>query len=181
MTHMLADTRTRILVGALDLLREGGSVSLESAAERVGLTKPGLMYHFRTKEALMVGLVDHVVDGWEAELVRLVGSRPEQASADARIRAYLDFALTTNFDETDMVILSDPRLRNSLSTHWEDRMAPWVELPAGLDDDVRSRFLAVRLLADGAWFASAANVLAPEPAERERVRAVAHELLRGMT
>ena len=41
------------------------------------------------------------------------------------------------------------------------------------------RLLAVRLLADGVWFADAAGVFAPDPQERARVRAVADELLEG--
>ncbi|MFJ2270653.1 hypothetical protein ACIO8F_11260 [Streptomyces sp. NPDC087228] len=42
--------------------RGGGSIPLDVAAEQVGLTKPGLMYHVPTKEALMVGVVGHTPD-----------------------------------------------------------------------------------------------------------------------
>jgi AcrR family transcriptional regulator len=176
---MPTDTRTRILEGALDLLRSGGAVSLESAAERAGLTKPGLMYHFSTKEALMVGLVDHVVDRWETELTHFAGADAKDVPVADRIRAYAEFALATDFDESDMVILSDPRLRQSLCSRWEQRMADWVVLPDDLPEAARGSLLAVRLLADGAWFASAANVLAPDRADRDRVLMVVRELLKA--
>jgi AcrR family transcriptional regulator len=42
----------------LALLRRGVTVSLESAAQACGLSKPGLMHHFHTKQALMLALVD---------------------------------------------------------------------------------------------------------------------------
>ncbi|MDO5634919.1 MAG: TetR family transcriptional regulator, partial [Micrococcus sp.] len=170
-------TRDRILRGALDLLRSGMTVSLESAAERAGLTKPGLMYHFPTKEALMVGLLDHVIDTWEAAFTQAIGGSGENTTAVTRIRAYVEFTLTADFDESDMVILSDPRLREPLSRRWEERMAPWLALPTDLPDPTYGRVLAARLLADGAWFAGATGILAPGPAERARVLAVARELL----
>ncbi|MFD6059486.1 TetR/AcrR family transcriptional regulator [Rhodococcus wratislaviensis] len=174
---MAGSSRLRILDGALSLLRSGGSVSLESAAVEAGVTKPGLMYHFPTKEALMVGLVNHVVDRWERKLVDLLGVPVAQARPEARIRAYADFALVTDFDATDIVMLSDPRLRESLSARWESRMAAWIDVPDDLPAAQRARLLAVRLLADGAWFASAASVFALSHADREQVRALALNLL----
>ena len=167
-------TRDRILDAALDVVREGGSVSLESAARRTELTKPGLMYHFPTKEALMLALVDHVVDRWMQELSARV---PESSDAAARYRAYLDWSLSGEFDHCDLVMLVDPRLREPLMARWAERLGPWLELPAGLDARQRARFTAVRLLADGAWFADATDVLAPTAEERTHVRELADGLL----
>lgn len=66
---------TAILDAALSILDDGGTVSIESVAVAAGLTKPGLMYHFRTKAALMDALVDHVVDELESELVERLAMR----------------------------------------------------------------------------------------------------------
>lgn len=176
---MNAPTRDRILDAALELVRSGGTVSLESTARRVGLSKPGVMYHFRTKEALMLALVDRVLDGWDAEMARRLSAPAEQVPAEERIRAYLDWCLSGEVDETDLVMLTDQRLRATLKKHWAERIAPWVDLPEDLPVERRTRLLAVRLLADGVWFADAADVFAPGPEERARVRAVADELLAG--
>ncbi|MEE4022205.1 TetR/AcrR family transcriptional regulator [Gordonia sp. PKS22-38] len=176
---MSSESRTRILSGALDLLREGQSISLESAAQRAGLTKPGLMYHFRTKEALMVALVDHVIDRWERALMAAAGASVSELTAGARIRAYADFSLSTDFDESDVVMLADPRLRATLSARWEERVAPWVAIPSDTSSTTRGRLVAVRLLADGVWFASATDVLDPDASDRELVRAVVDDLLGG--
>ena len=52
-----------------------------------------------------------------------------------------------------------------------------MTLPEHLSAERRSRLLAVRLIADGVWFADAAGVFAPDSEERARVRAVAGALL----
>lgn len=43
------ETPHSIIAAAFAQLEEGGSVSLDSVARAVGLTKPGVMYHYPTK------------------------------------------------------------------------------------------------------------------------------------
>ena len=62
---MRTDPRPAILAAAFTQLDAGRAVSLDSVARIVGLTKPGVMYHFPTKEALVLALVDSVLDRWE--------------------------------------------------------------------------------------------------------------------
>jgi AcrR family transcriptional regulator len=57
--------REAILDAALVLLRDGGTLSLESAARAAEVSKPGLMYHFPTKEALVGALIDHLMARYE--------------------------------------------------------------------------------------------------------------------
>lgn len=70
---MGTETPHSIIAAAFAQLEEGGSVSLDSVARAVGLTKPGVMYHYPTKEALMLALVDSVLDRWESELTARLG------------------------------------------------------------------------------------------------------------
>ena len=174
---MTTETRERILEAALDALRAGQTVSLDSAARGARLTKPGLMHYFPTKQALMLGLVDLVSNRWEAQLTHHLGGGLDSATATERIRAYVDYAVGGDFDETDMVMLSDPRLRPALSARWAEQMQRWFELPADLPEETRGRLTAVRLLADGVWFATSTDVFAPTATEREQVRAIAYALL----
>ncbi|GAA2813738.1 TetR/AcrR family transcriptional regulator [Saccharopolyspora taberi] len=174
---MTANSRDQLLGLALEVLRSGGTVSLDSVARQAGLTKPGLMHHFRTKEALMLALVDHVIDCWERELADRLPGPLAEAPAHERIRAYFDLALSGTADEADLVMLADPRLRRQLTARWKERLGPWVELPADLPPGERARLTAVRLLADGAWFADATRTFALDDDERARVRALAREML----
>ncbi|MFD9739957.1 TetR/AcrR family transcriptional regulator [Umezawaea sp. NPDC059074] len=174
---MTTNSREQILDGALELLRSGGAVSLETAARQVGLSKPGLMHHFRTKEALMLALVDHVVDAWVRELAERQPLSVEKASPHDRIRAYFEWSVSGTVDQADLVMLADPRLRDRLTARWVERLEPWLHLPSDLPDDTRGRLTAVRLLADGAWFGDATRVFPLSPADRDRVRAIADRML----
>jgi AcrR family transcriptional regulator len=55
-----SDTRTRIQEVALDLFTEQGyeATSLREIAERLGVTKAALYYHFKTKEDIITSLID---------------------------------------------------------------------------------------------------------------------------
>ncbi|CUR58554.1 Transcriptional regulator, TetR family [metagenome] len=173
-------SREDILNSALDMLREGGAVSLDSAARAAGITKPGLMYHFPSKAALMSALVDRLVDDCARELRRRLPAETDAGfSVHDRLTAYLDWVCEGDFDSSDLVIFSDPRLREPLTTQWTERMKPWVEVPADLPEAERSRLLAVRLLADGIWFAAASNALPLADVEVARVRTLAHQLIQG--
>lgn len=174
---LLVNSRTNILDGALALLREGKTVSLESAAVEAGLTKPGLMHHFRTKQALMLALVDHTVDRWERELTSRLPASLAESSVRDRAVAYLDWTLSGSFDTADLVMLADPRLRDQLTARWEERLTPWIGPATDVPPEVCARYVAVRLLADGAWLAEATGIFPMAPQERRHVRAVAMELL----
>ena len=167
--------RDRALDLGLELLRRGEPLSLDSVARAAGLTKPGLMYHFPTKEALMAALVDRVVDRCEGELEALLPS--DSPTADQRLAAYLRWSFTHPHDGSDLVMLSDPRLRDRMIVRWTERMHPWVEIPRGLTARDRARLHMVRLAADGCWFADASGYLPVPDAERRDLLSVALGLL----
>ena len=52
--------RERILDAAESVVREDGAahLTLDAAAERAGVSKGGLLYHFKTKEALLQAMID---------------------------------------------------------------------------------------------------------------------------
>ncbi|MGK5632232.1 TetR/AcrR family transcriptional regulator [Streptomyces sp. URMC 123] len=177
---MTRNAKHRILDGALDLLRAdgGGSITLDAAARQAGLTKPGLMYHFPTKEALMLAVVEHVAARWEKLLRDRLGQPVETASPHRRIRAYVEMSLTEEFDQADFAIHSDALYRDALTRTWVRHFEPWLALPDDLQGPVRGRLTAARLLADGYWAAAATGVFPVPAGDRAHLLAVAEELLR---
>ncbi|MCS7481406.1 TetR/AcrR family transcriptional regulator [Umezawaea endophytica] len=173
------NARQRILDGALDLLRAegGGTITLDAAAKRVGLTKPGLMYHFPTKEALMVAVVDHVADRWERMLLDALPVPFGEASPRQRIRAYVEVAVTGELDRADFAICSEAFYQPTLGTVWSRRFEPWVTLPDDLPDAERGLLTAARLLADGYWMAAATGVLPVPERDHRPVMAVVDGLV----
>jgi AcrR family transcriptional regulator len=72
-----ADTRTRIQDVALELFTEQGyeATSLREIAERLGVTKAALYYHFKTKEDIVTSLFDSRVAAMD-ELIAWGESQP---------------------------------------------------------------------------------------------------------
>jgi AcrR family transcriptional regulator len=58
-----ADTRERILAAAASVAHDVGlgHLSLDAVAERAGVSKGGLLYHFPTKQALLVAVVENQI------------------------------------------------------------------------------------------------------------------------
>ncbi len=159
---MRTNTRERILQSAKELAEEndsiqGVTISLESVAQRVGLTKPGLMYHFPTKEALVVGLVEHAARHWHDLLREHAGADPETLSVFERHRAYVTVATTAEVSRADYWIFSDALYHPALAEAWHRHLGPW-HATEGLSAPARSLVTAARFCADGAWMSEATGV-----------------------
>ncbi|GIH12764.1 TetR/AcrR family transcriptional regulator [Rugosimonospora africana] len=82
-----SDTRARIQQVALELFTEQGyeATSLREIAERLGVTKAALYYHFKTKEDIVSSLVQDRIDALE-ELIAWAGT---QAPGPGRRREFI--------------------------------------------------------------------------------------------
>ncbi|HIV59495.1 MAG TPA: TetR/AcrR family transcriptional regulator [Candidatus Stackebrandtia faecavium] len=159
---MATDTRTLILEAAKELAEsnlsvEGVTISFESVAQRTGLTKPGIMYHFPTKEALMRGLVEHAGQRWHALLHERAGAAPDRLSVFDRHRAYIWVATTSEVSRADYWILSGALYHSALTDSWNEYLGPW-HAADGLGAQARSLLTAARFCADGAWMSEATGV-----------------------
>jgi AcrR family transcriptional regulator len=156
------------LVGAVD----GAEITLDAVARLAGMTKPGLMYHFPTKEALMLAVVEHKAAKWEDAMLLALGVPFEQSTPQSRVAAYAQVTAAGDFDRSDYAIFSDAAYWPVLKVRWVARMAKWFDLPAGLPAAERARLTLVRLAADGLWAADATDVFRPSGADRAAVVAL---------
>lgn len=173
-----------------------GTLSLDSAARAAGVTKPGLMYHFSTKEELLIAVLERLASRYEREMAesvaRLVAAEagasldgpavsaaPDLADATAsqRALAYLDWACRAPLSPADLVIFADPKLRVALTERWREQVDRWLAVPAGESVDRRRRLLGVRLMADGLWFDRASGLLETTTEDAQSLRALALDLL----
>ena len=178
--------REAMLDAAEAHLGEGGTLTLDSAARAAGVTKPGLMYHFSTKEQLLGAILDRMTARYEREMLALVAARHgaeiedfAEAPAEHRVLAYLDWACTGALDAADLVIFADPHLRVTLTERWEDQLSRWLGIPAGVDAGRGARLLAVRLMADGLWFDRASGLDVGSEGQLDQARDLARGLLGG--
>ena len=176
--------REAMLDAAEAHLGADGTLTLDSAARAAGVTKPGLMYHFSTKEELLGAILDQMTARCEREMLEQVADRHPaagddlaSASAEQRHLAYLDWACHAELSAADLVIFADPHLRVPLTERWKEQLETWLHVPAEVGPDRRARLLAVRLMADGLWFDRAAGLLDQVGAEAQRLRSLAAELL----
>ncbi len=73
------DARTRVLDAAEAIVQARGvpALTLEGAAREAGVSKGGLLYHFASKQALLVALMARLAEGVSADFDALVESGPE--------------------------------------------------------------------------------------------------------
>lgn len=86
------DTRARIQQVALELFSERGlqQTSLRDIADRLGVTKPALYYHFASREDLVNSLVQPMIEDFEA----YAAEQQEAAPVETRelLGSYFDLA-----------------------------------------------------------------------------------------
>lgn len=172
---MASDTRDRILDSLERLLLEQGlaHVTLEAVAAEAQVSKGGLLYHFRSKEALLAGMV------------RRLGERSDRHLADAVATGrtvseiYLQYPSAESADEMTLYRSMLAAMRSADGQHDEvqqalaEVMRSWDDgLLAEIDDPVRAEI--VRLVGDGIYLAALLGLPEPDP---ELHRRVVHRLL----
>ena len=166
--------KNEILELAIAVLRRGEPLTLDAVAKEVGLTKAGLVHHFRTKEVLAEAVVDRIAEHWEDDMR---AQTADDSTAEGRLRAYVDYAMTGTFDYSDLALIADMRLRDQLCRRWVERLGPRFGLDINGSLERRARLRAARIMADGAWFAKALGIPTAHAGEEQAVREVALSLL----
>ncbi|WP_066039496.1 TetR/AcrR family transcriptional regulator [Herbiconiux solani] len=163
---MRPNNRAKILDAAARVVGRAGlrALTLEATAEEAGLTRGGMMYHFRDRDALVLALHEHLAAEWEAQLVAAAGKPADQATADERIAAYAR-ATSEDASAAEFALLVDSAHDPRFAQIWAAVQHRWSPSPAEASTDPAAldRFV-LRLAADGLWAYDAfdAEPLAPE-------------------
>ncbi|MFB4264863.1 TetR/AcrR family transcriptional regulator [Nonomuraea sp. GTA35] len=145
------DTRSRIIETARELFtaQTYRAASMRDIAERVGITKPSLYHHFRSKSELLASLVGPPID----ELEAVIGAASSRAEPEEVRRAVLEGCLDVILAhrETMALLLRDASVYGDETTEIMSRvvglMNRAVELLAGPSPDWRQRVRAAQALA----------------------------------
>ncbi len=177
-----ANTRDRILDALESLLLNKGmsQVTLENVAAAAGVSKGGLLYHFKSKDAMLAGLV------------RRLGERATQQLSDARAKgtSAMEWYLQTPNPDSAADAVELELYRSLLATMRTidaksgpeidevqralvELMESWSDgLDAEVDDPVRADI--IRLVGDGVYLRA---LLGIPPIDPERYRHVVSRLL----
>jgi AcrR family transcriptional regulator len=84
-----AKSRGRILDAAAEIVAEigAGKLTLDAVAQRAGLSKGGLLYNFPSKDALLAGMIERMIDDSRAEKERLRPEMQGRRNIEARLSA----------------------------------------------------------------------------------------------
>jgi TetR/AcrR family transcriptional regulator len=86
-TRIQEEKEERILEAALDVFSANGfrGSTIDQIAEAAGMSKPNLLYYFRTKDAMHRQLIDRVLSTWLEPLRAL----DAEGNPEAEIRSYI--------------------------------------------------------------------------------------------
>jgi AcrR family transcriptional regulator len=178
------DARTRILDAVETLVvRKGvGGLTLEAAAREAGVSKGGLLYHFASKEALLVGvmqrLAEQVVVDYEAGLA-LQPEGPGRAARAQIAWAFGEADCSPGQDKNDRMAAvclaafhHDPALLDPLRAVIERMKAELIAdgIPHGVA-------MTIQTATDGLFMAHIFSMYRPTEADMLALRATLEALL----
>jgi AcrR family transcriptional regulator len=163
-------TRARTLDAAMHVIEERGAtaLSLNAVAERAGVSKGTLLYHFPTKEALVQAVVDHYVQRFEEAVDEHARRHP---GPDAWLRAYVAVGLDDGERRRSRALFGTLAVNPDVTDRLRDRQRGWQRRVEEGDADPDTALL-VKLAVDGvliADFTGAAPAAAPLLRTIERV------------
>jgi AcrR family transcriptional regulator len=171
-TSTAIDTRQRLIDAAFGIAIESGpnAITLDAVAERAGTSKGGLLYHFKTKDALFEELVEFAICKFQERVDGAHLTAGQGSSASAYVLASTDpFAPEDVLWRTGLLalIFYQPRLTEI----WRTRMEQWTSVDRREGMDPNAAVIA-RLAADGMWFRSLLNASPVNDSTLPEIRAL---------
>ncbi|ADL48756.1 MULTISPECIES: TetR/AcrR family transcriptional regulator [Micromonospora] len=182
MRETTGGTRERIQAVALELFTEQGyeKTSLREIAERLGVTKAALYYHFKSKDEIVTSLVDDRLRRMDELIAWAADQPPTLATRRALIGRYADSMFAGDLPQVMRFFEQNQTVLKSLvaGQQMRDRMMRLAhELCRGDDSPAAQLRAALTLFAvHSSWFAVRVPGITDD--ERKRIALqVADELL----
>jgi AcrR family transcriptional regulator len=160
------DTRGRLIAAAAAVIRRDGAqaLTLDAVAAEAGVSKGGLLYHFKSKRELLDGLVERWLDEFQEDIDAAGGAFPA---------GYVRASDGAKAEEAGLLaaLVADPAVLAAV----RDRYATWQDRIATEGGDPVEATVA-RLAADGLWLADLLGMAPPEGELRRKVMARLLEL-----
>jgi AcrR family transcriptional regulator len=168
------DTRARLLDAAAAVVRRDGAraLTLDAVAAEAGVSKGGLLYHFKAKRDLL----DAMLEGWVEEFAAEIAAAAEgNGFAHGYVRASDMSTWAAAERATEFGLLAAMVDEPATLERVRARYAAWQEQLAAQAADPVDATVA-RLAADGLWLNDLLGLAPPAGELRERVMARMLEL-----
>ncbi|MGW0192503.1 TetR/AcrR family transcriptional regulator [Nonomuraea sp. NPDC003201] len=138
--------RDELLDAAEDLLCDQGSsaLTLAAVADRAGVSKGGLLYHYGTKEALIKGMVERLIEDFDQLMVAQTGETYTERYLHATLAAVRSGRLRR------WAVVTGASGNLFLLAPLREAMARWHREGLGEEPDPRTSQI-VRLACEGLW------------------------------
>jgi AcrR family transcriptional regulator len=160
------DTRAKLLDAASAVIRRAGpqALTLDAVAAQAGVSKGGLLYHFKSKRELLDALVARWMDDFQDDI---------DAQSGSFARRYVAASDGAKAEEAGLLaaLVADPAVLATV----RDRHVSWQDRVVAEGGDPVDATVA-RLAADGLWLADLLGIAPPEGDLRARVLARLLEL-----
>jgi AcrR family transcriptional regulator len=168
------DTRGRLLDAAVAVVRRDGaqSLTLDAVAAEAGVSKGGLLYHFKSKRELLDAMVERWLEEWQEQIDR-------QAEHGGFLAGYINATHLGGAGpeerEAEFGLLAAQIAEPAVLRVVRERYDRWqAEIEAETDDPVEAT--VARLAIDGLWIADLLGFAPPRGELREQVLARLLEL-----
>lgn len=175
-TQAARDTRAQLLDAAEAVVAEQGvrALTLDAVAARSGISKGGLLYHFRSKEDLAAAMIERSIAWFDQALVE---AGADESDAKGRFtRAYVKASLGM----TPLTGAGFDNLCSAITTallSFPERLGPVQDQGARTQADVERDGLdpvvatIIRLAVDGLWLSENFNLMRFDPGLKAKVAA----------
>jgi AcrR family transcriptional regulator len=161
-------SRTKVIDAAERLVSRMGAsgLTLDAVAQEAGISKGGLLYHFRSKEALIQGMIERHI----ACVEELVDERRARAGEPLTLQIYVGALLEAGGARRNIgaallaASASDPALLMSCRQHYAKKLENFIRTPADLE-----RVGVVLLAMDGLLLNELMQVSPYTDTQRQRI------------
>lgn len=146
------------------------ALSYESVAAEAQLTKGGLLYHFPSREELLLALHEYVAGAWEDSMRREVGER-SSADVNSRARTEAYVRASQNPSRAELLLTLEAATQNQEAHRvWSGTYQRWAApMPESPDDAAELQRFIARLAADGLWLYESINEQQIDPQIRQQL------------
>ena len=123
------DVRSEILTQATRLFAEQGydGTSVQEIADAVGIRKPSLLYHFKSKDELRENVLAEMLAHWNAVLPGLLLKASTEERFDATMEALTEFFIADP-DRARLFLRETLDRPESMQAMLAECVKPWVDL-----------------------------------------------------
>ncbi|MDH9160183.1 MULTISPECIES: TetR/AcrR family transcriptional regulator [Staphylococcus] len=162
--------RTQLLEAAAAIVNEQGSeyLTLDAVAKKAGVSKGGLLYHFKNKLTLVQGLVDHADELYRSNVNHRVQEDPQEQGK--WVRAFIEATREHRSENASITsgMLAAQGINSQLLLPLQDTYKTWQNKIEhdGLD---KVDATIIRLAIDGLWLSEIFGLDALDESMRAQV------------